>query len=79
MAHEMQRDGERARLEGTIPLWRTEHTGVSSAPFRERRRDRFREGKQRLALSGETTLEAESHIRSHLYKVNFPEGQKRGC
>jgi hypothetical protein len=31
----MQRDGERARLEGTIPLWRTEHTGVSSAPFRK--------------------------------------------
>ena len=44
----MQRGGERAGLEGTISLWGTRHTGVSSAPFRERRRDRFRDSKQRL-------------------------------
>ena len=51
LAHQMQTAGELAGLEGTISLSGTEHTGVSAAPFRERRRDRFRDGKQRLFLS----------------------------
>ena len=29
LAHEMQTAGELAGLEGTISLWRTEHTGVT--------------------------------------------------
>jgi hypothetical protein len=52
LAHAMQTAGELAGLEGTKfrSGARNKHTvtGVSAAPFRERRRDRFREGKQRL-------------------------------
>eukprot|EP00964_Phaeocystis_antarctica_P151112 scaffold118683_cov66-Phaeocystis_antarctica.AAC.2 len=33
----MQWDGERAGLEGVIPLWRTERTYVFAAPSRGRR------------------------------------------
>jgi hypothetical protein len=55
LAHEMQTAGELAGLEGTISLWRTEHTGCCfrcafQRKVRERRRDRFRKCKQRLVL-----------------------------
>ena len=66
LAHEMQTAGELAGLEGTISLLGTEHTGVSAAPFRGRRRDRFREGKQRLYLSIRSTLWIDKTQKSYL-------------
>jgi len=44
----VQRGGERAGLEGAIPLWRTERTYVIAAPSRRKALERFREVKQRL-------------------------------
>ena len=74
LAHEMQTAGELAGLEGTISLWGTRHTGVSSAPFRERRRDRFREGKQRLAHGKRVALypEVPSVNLAEFIKVKRP-------
>ena len=45
----MQRDGERAGLEGVVLLWGTERTYVIAAPSSRKALERFREVKQRLS------------------------------